>query len=415
MDVLQPFQVVLACNSINNLSEEVMKGMSQKVKNGGLPSIAPTGYLNRVETRKIFVDPKRGPLVRRIFEFHATGRYSLGERSILSDDGLHEVRDSFYRQLTNPARTIEGSLERDGAVQSGFGFPLRNSIDRHHDLRPLLLDRDLIFLSRHHGRDGLEGTEALSVDEFDRVADLHGSFLEHGGVEREAAFEVPTDLPEHAHILRLGVRIERRHDAAFAKVVDCDEDAPDSKALPFPSALGLARDSGNHQVRAEPPAIVSEGLDGAVRGDEERKDIKAVGPFFAHEAGAGARRHFDVPGDLPGIPGSAVHERSLHPKRRAVPQEPGLRTGGDGPAVAIPHLQEPVAPEPETGKFRPRECLPSHRFHRVAPQLRDLHEPDNASYPLPIPQVLRDPDGFFSLAPATRAAMFTGLMSPLIE
>lgn len=103
-------QVVLARNYINNLSEEVMKGMSQKVKNGGFPSIAPTGYLNRIETREIIVDPKQGPLVRRLFEIYATCRYSLEEVSKIGmKEGLEHPlkrrpikKSGIYHILLNP-------------------------------------------------------------------------------------------------------------------------------------------------------------------------------------------------------------------------------------------------------------------------------------------------------------------------
>jgi site-specific DNA recombinase len=78
-----------------NLATEVIKGSTQKAKNGGTIGKAPTGYLNhRVyengrEVRTVIVDPVRGPLMTLAFELYATGEWSvrrlLGE---LTERGL---------------------------------------------------------------------------------------------------------------------------------------------------------------------------------------------------------------------------------------------------------------------------------------------------------------------------------------
>ena len=67
-----------------NLATEIVKGMEQKVKKGGIPSRAPIGYVNvqsfdgqtSKPVRSIAVDPVRAPLVRWAFEAYATGDYS---------------------------------------------------------------------------------------------------------------------------------------------------------------------------------------------------------------------------------------------------------------------------------------------------------------------------------------------------
>ena len=62
-----------------NLSEEVKKGMRQKVMNGGWPHRPPRGYI-RVKTeqsRSIEIHPAEGPLMKRAFEWYATGLYSV--------------------------------------------------------------------------------------------------------------------------------------------------------------------------------------------------------------------------------------------------------------------------------------------------------------------------------------------------
>ena len=66
-----------------NLANEVMKGTMQKVKSGGTPMRAPTGYLNvrsvvnGREFRGIEIDPERGPLMKWAFEAYASERWTI--------------------------------------------------------------------------------------------------------------------------------------------------------------------------------------------------------------------------------------------------------------------------------------------------------------------------------------------------
>ncbi len=67
-----------------NLATEVKKGMSTKVKNGGVVSKAPLGYVNlrRVddkgrEERYVALDEEQAPLIKRAFEAYATGEWSV--------------------------------------------------------------------------------------------------------------------------------------------------------------------------------------------------------------------------------------------------------------------------------------------------------------------------------------------------
>ena len=72
-----------------NLATEVIKGTTQKAKNGGTPHRAPVGYLNvrRFEAgreyRTVEIDPERGPLMAWAFEAYASGDWTL--RRILDE------------------------------------------------------------------------------------------------------------------------------------------------------------------------------------------------------------------------------------------------------------------------------------------------------------------------------------------
>jgi site-specific DNA recombinase len=82
-------KVVLAKNYIDNLSDEVKKGMYEKAEQGHFPSMAPYGYRNNRETRLIDVDEARAPFVRRAFDLYASGNYSLNQvRERLLQEGF---------------------------------------------------------------------------------------------------------------------------------------------------------------------------------------------------------------------------------------------------------------------------------------------------------------------------------------
>ena len=82
-------KVVLAKNYIDNLSDEVKKGMYEKAEQGHFPSIAPYGYRNNRETRLIDVNEQKAPFIRRAFALYASGNYSLNQvREKLAEEGF---------------------------------------------------------------------------------------------------------------------------------------------------------------------------------------------------------------------------------------------------------------------------------------------------------------------------------------
>src|SRR6266849_8780785 len=68
-------QVVIARNYIENLREEVKKGMREKAEQGIYPSRPPFGYRNNILEHTIEVDPARVPALTRMFELYASGQH----------------------------------------------------------------------------------------------------------------------------------------------------------------------------------------------------------------------------------------------------------------------------------------------------------------------------------------------------
>ncbi|OGF51522.1 hypothetical protein A3I27_01295 [Candidatus Giovannonibacteria bacterium RIFCSPLOWO2_02_FULL_43_11b] len=62
---------------VDNLRENVKRGLRQKIRNGVWPSWAPVGYLNNAKTRGIDVDKEKAPKVRKLFEMYSTGSYTF--------------------------------------------------------------------------------------------------------------------------------------------------------------------------------------------------------------------------------------------------------------------------------------------------------------------------------------------------
>jgi len=73
-------KVLMAKNYIDNLQEEVKKGLRTKAALGLYPSFAPLGYVNALGSdgkRIIVPDPVLGTLITNLFTWFASGEYSL--------------------------------------------------------------------------------------------------------------------------------------------------------------------------------------------------------------------------------------------------------------------------------------------------------------------------------------------------
>ena len=62
---------------VDNLRENVKRGLRQKIRNGVWPGWALVGYTNNPKTRSIDVDSTKAPKIQKLFEIYATGSYTL--------------------------------------------------------------------------------------------------------------------------------------------------------------------------------------------------------------------------------------------------------------------------------------------------------------------------------------------------
>ena len=90
---------------VDSLSENVKRGIRNKLKNGIWPQKAPIGYLNNKKTKIICIDPDKAPLIKKTFEAYASGSYTLsGLRKAMGELGMtghggRELSISNYQYL----------------------------------------------------------------------------------------------------------------------------------------------------------------------------------------------------------------------------------------------------------------------------------------------------------------------------
>jgi len=72
---------------VDNLSENVKRGLRQKIRNGVWPSQAPYGYLNNKLTKGIELDPEKSKVVKKAFEIFSKEKVSFTDVSLLLAKG----------------------------------------------------------------------------------------------------------------------------------------------------------------------------------------------------------------------------------------------------------------------------------------------------------------------------------------
>ena len=159
------------------------------------------------------------------------------------------------------------------------------------------------------------------------------------------------------------VGVDGRHHAPPAEVDHVDANAvADLEHAPGPRALGQALDAADDEVRPQPPAVTAEGLDGAVRGHEQRQDVETPGPRPGHELGVRARHRAHVGQHRRLTPVAAVHERrAIGPQRAGVPEQAGAGAGGDDALPGV-HEHRTIALHAVAGQLRGLSCSPRMDF-----------------------------------------------------
>ncbi|MCK5590949.1 MAG: recombinase family protein [Candidatus Pacebacteria bacterium] len=114
---------------IDALSENIKRGIRQKLRNGIWPQRAPLGYLNDRKTRTIVTDKDKAPYIRKAFELYSTSEYSLSRlRDSINECGLTGTKDgilsisNYHFMLKNPI--YYGLIRFNGEVYEGTHEPI---------------------------------------------------------------------------------------------------------------------------------------------------------------------------------------------------------------------------------------------------------------------------------------------------
>jgi len=135
--LIHGIQLVLSRNYIENLREEVKKGMREKAEQGIYPGRAPLGYRNNKAERTIEVHPENAAIVHRIFELYASGQYSLSQlkKMVRAESGKSISRAYLHTILTNPF--YQGSFVWGGHLYRGT-HPTFISAELFHRVQAVL-------------------------------------------------------------------------------------------------------------------------------------------------------------------------------------------------------------------------------------------------------------------------------------
>lgn len=104
----------LASGYSENLKTEINKGIMGRLHQGRLPGPPPLGYCRRKSKNgesdcRSYLDPKKAPLVKRLFEEYATGKYSIETMvarskafGLTNKNGNYLTKEPIRRILTQP-------------------------------------------------------------------------------------------------------------------------------------------------------------------------------------------------------------------------------------------------------------------------------------------------------------------------
>ena len=108
---------------VDNLAENVKRGMREKVRRGEWTWPASLGYVNNREKRNIEPDPEKAPIVRKAFELYATGAHTLlSLRNELTRLGLR-TRNGKVLPVSNVQKMLKHHVYYGVISMNGELFP----------------------------------------------------------------------------------------------------------------------------------------------------------------------------------------------------------------------------------------------------------------------------------------------------
>ena len=119
---------------VDSLSQNIKRGLNNKAKRGEVVCVAPPGYTNNRLTKKIELDPKTAPTVKKAWKIYSIGKYSyqqiadwLFKHGVTAEGRKdHQPKviavNAVYSMLINPI--YYGSFKHNGETFKGIHQPL---------------------------------------------------------------------------------------------------------------------------------------------------------------------------------------------------------------------------------------------------------------------------------------------------
>ncbi len=109
---------------VDNLSENVKRGLRQKLRRGEYPGKAPIGYYNDLRTKTIKIDKKTAPIIVKAYEMFATGNYKIAAiADFLAENGIKKKngRTFYWTRVKNILTNVfyYGHFAYGGEVYEG--------------------------------------------------------------------------------------------------------------------------------------------------------------------------------------------------------------------------------------------------------------------------------------------------------
>ena len=114
---------------VDNLSENIRRGIRQKLKNGLWPSFAPIGYVNNRKSKGIDIDIPKATIIKKAFEMYSSGDCTLkGIAGFFAKSNLKSYKDKTISEsrvqfmLQNPI--YYGLIRFNGELYKGVHEPI---------------------------------------------------------------------------------------------------------------------------------------------------------------------------------------------------------------------------------------------------------------------------------------------------
>ena len=126
---------------VDNLSENIKRGLREKLRRGVWPGWAPVGYLNDYKQHKIYPDSEKATFIKKMFELYSTNNHNLESMrkevnlwGLTGNSGKPVCKAQLARMLRNPI--YYGVFIYKGELYEGSHPPLisKKLFDRVQDV-----------------------------------------------------------------------------------------------------------------------------------------------------------------------------------------------------------------------------------------------------------------------------------------